>query len=353
LTLSREPIVKRRTKRVVLAIGIGLLILGALTAAVNRFFELRATARQLTSERGARVAQDPLTHTVQPETRSQTRRHGASLRPWQESLLGFEVAGRVSTIRVDVGDRVGAGELLVELDNTLAQVAAAAAAERAAEAARRLEEAERLQGESAIRATEVTALRSAARLADLEREMAAEQLERHSLQAPFGGVVARRSVDVGLMASPGVPLITLLDDSRIRVVWFASEVERAALKIGNTVKLRSTRPDGAESVATVSRVSSAADPGTGLFRIEAELPNPLGHFAAHTSAWVETHFHVHQQTLFVPASAVRFVGRHAQVFRWDAARSEAEPVAVKLGDEFEGHFPVLEGLAAGDRILLR
>jgi len=143
----------------------------------------------------------------------------------RRSDMSVAIAGLVLAHRVDVGDRVTAGDELLTLDDELTELAvqqAQALRQQAdselAEARRVLDEARSVGAGTNIATTEVDRRQSnvasaEARLASAEAAVALEQarLRRHRLQAPFAGIISRRSADAGQWVQPGTSVFTLVD----------------------------------------------------------------------------------------------------------------------------------------------
>lgn len=235
-------------------------------------------------------AASSLTVTVtNPVTRSITREVAASgsVAPWQEMILGVEVTGlRVAKVLVEPGDRVVAGQPLVELDRRTLEVQARqaeanllqarASAELAASQAKRGESllAQKLISTSNFDELQANRSRAAAQVgvAEAARDEAALRLGFATLRAPDAGVIAVRRVQPGQVVTAGNELLRLI--RRGRLEWRAEIAERdiGRLKIGAKVVLRA--PDG-ESVAGVVRaVSPGVDPQTRTGVLFADLPAP-------------------------------------------------------------------------------
>ena len=183
----------------VAALGIGVPALGQETAPVT-------------------VAQPELRRAVEQVdlTGSFTARRAAQLSP--------RLSGLVETIDIDAGDEVAAGDVIVRLDDRLAelqlaQAEAAVAQARASfdEAVRLRDEALRLSEDRFLPETEIQArksgvqvARAALDVASAERDTAAERLERHSIVAPFDGVIARRLTEAGEWVETGTAVAELV-----------------------------------------------------------------------------------------------------------------------------------------------
>ncbi len=131
------------------------------------------------------------------------------------SGLSAQVEGLVRDLHVDIGDRVEAGDLLLELDDELrrvdlarARAELAQAQEQWSESQRRLREARTL-AEGSIAASEIRGLEAQVRISEAERDAAQAdlrrleaELERHQVRAPFSGTISGKSTEEGEWVSP-------------------------------------------------------------------------------------------------------------------------------------------------------
>lgn len=118
--------------------------------------------------------------------------------------LGFSRAGRIEKILVGPGDEVRKGDVLAELDK------------------RRLE-LQKTSIDDAI--DDGTAARAG--ISEVDADLADLDLEDSSLTAPFDGTISAKQMSVGSMASPGVPVFRLVQDSELEV-WIGVPVEIAS-----------------------------------------------------------------------------------------------------------------------------
>lgn len=147
------------------------------------------------------------------------------------SLLSAEVTGLISRVRVDAGDRVKAGDVLLELDDELGKIErdsarANAAGARAAweETKRRLADAETLAQQQNIAASDVRSLEARVRIdaatlqtAEAELRRREAELRRHQLTAPFPATVSRKLAEVGEWLTPGEEVLELVAVEDLRV----------------------------------------------------------------------------------------------------------------------------------------
>lgn len=153
------------------------------------------------------------------------RRYTGSVQPRRASRVGFELAGLVTSVSIDDGRHVAAGEEIARLDTARlearrAELLAARAEARAnAELAQatydRTLEAHQMTAASIQELDDAEEARDAA-LAALERtERAIESIDvdlaKSVITAPFDAVVARRFIDEGQVIQPGEPVAELLE----------------------------------------------------------------------------------------------------------------------------------------------
>lgn len=149
-----------------------------------------------------------------------------------EARLSAEVAATILALPVDVGQTVKKGEVVARLDPRDAELAleraAAALAQaqaRHAQARAQFERAKTLREKNfysaealTLRETELAAAAADLRAANAQRETARRALGKHTLRAPFDAVVRARSGQLGELASPGTPLLTLVSARELELV---------------------------------------------------------------------------------------------------------------------------------------
>lgn len=226
------------------------------------------------------------------------------LAPWQQVTLAARLPAYVAERRVDVGDVVAKGDLLVRLSapDRVAERAGVEAQLAAAEARqRRLADAARSPGavapaELEAAEGEVAALGARARaLRELEAEL--------TVRAPFAGVVAARGADVGALvgAGGGADLVTLVESSRLRVIADVPEAWSDAAQVGRDIPFR---VHGADDVRTakLAATSGALAPGSRTLRVELHVDNADRALLPGRS--VDVLWPLDGEQLYVPATAL-------------------------------------------------
>ncbi len=342
----------RRRKRAILGFFfIGLLLLLIFFASA-RFFAGLAEQRQYLAEKANLEQRPPNIYVIERANRDQERKFSANIDPWQTATLSAEVAGTIERIEVEIGDAVSKGDELVHLNSDVEAAAMAAAEAQVSENRRLLDEVERLATRNVAAATELEAAKARLVVSEAQLEQARQNLELHTIVAPFSGAVNARHVDVGDLASPGVPLLELVDTSRLRVVFFVSEREVDAFKPGTSIELRLNDSSKALLTPQIQFVAAAADSMTRMFRVEAVINDPDG-LRGGMQGTITAVVNSYEDTLFVPSAAVRLAGEKALVAKTVDGGSSYESVEIEIGPEVDGLYPVMAGLEEGDSILIQ
>lgn len=289
-----------------------------------------------------------------------------TLKPRAQVELPAEVAARLERVLRDEGARVAKGETLALLDDTDYRLAndRAQAALAVAEANRAHAVAERERADNLLKTGGITdkdhlsaqvALRVAeASLAQARAEaaIAAQQLERTRVKAPFAGRVGKRRADAGAMLAAGTPLFTLVDDSVFEFEAQVASRELAKVRLGAPVSVSVEALAGTVVPGRVARVAPLVDERTRSFKVVVELPGRegmVGGLFARASVAVGT---ARGAVVVPPAALVRDGSdpSRAEVFVVRQGRAERQQVA--LGVESPDGIQATSGLGAGDVVVL-
>lgn len=281
--------------------------------------------------------------------------------PWEDMQLGVEVSGlRVTALHVDVGQPVGKGQLLLELDHrTLdSDLRQAQAALGEADAGVRLaqlnfERGQRLAQGRLISASALDELRAIlvqaqARLATVRAQRDAAQLRRDftALRAPDAGIVSHRLVQPGQVVMAGAVLLRLIRQGRLEWRAELAADDLAQVRPGASVELLAA---GAVVTGTVRAVAPALDAQTRTGTVFVDLPQPGGLTAG---TYLEGRIVTGAiQALVVPAAAVVLRDGFSTVFVVDAD-GLARARRIEAGAREQGLVEVRRGLAAGDRVVV-
>ena len=216
----------------------------------------------------------------------------------QTSQLSSQIVATITAIRAAEGQHVRKGDVLVVLDDAQQQAGLerAAAAVNAARQDIAASEADYNLAHSTLtryqtlfdrksvsphefdqvqaRAKAATAHRAQAQ-AGLMQATAAEAQARSALgytriRAPFDGVITEKRADPGVLAAPGVPLLTIEDTRRFRMEVTVDEHDIALIRLGAPAKV--VVDALGEFPGKIVQIVPAADPASRSFLVKVELP---------------------------------------------------------------------------------
>ncbi len=203
------------------------------------------------------------------------------------SRLSPKVDALVAEVLVDDGDPVQAGQVLLRLDSVIANVelhSESAALEEAkaqlSDARRRRDESAELAGqnlvaesvhEGAIAEVEIRAAAVKRLEADLARQR--EIVARHTVTAPFAGVIAAKLVEVGQWVQRGTPVLELVEIEVLRIEVPVPQAYFQRVQVGTPVQVRFDARPGHVEDATVSFRIPVSDPTARTFPVRIELDN--------------------------------------------------------------------------------
>jgi RND family efflux transporter MFP subunit len=343
----------RRSKRAILAFAGLAILVAVMLAAVSRYFDSVEQKRRLQEEKALLKEREDFLFTVEPRTVERERRFAAAVDPWLVANVPAEVAGRVSAVKVEPGSLVETGDPLILLDEEIAASDYRRAEAKLTELQRLLAEAEKLGQSRVVSRTQVEAVRAETRQADAEEDATRARLEDHTIRAPFGGSVVERLVQVGEAVNVNQPVARMVDTSRLRVVFYVNERDIASFPAGTAIQLRLPAAPGQVFDVPVVHVARASDEATRLFCVEGELANADLALRGGLTGEVTAKVGLYENQLFIPTACVRLEGSGATVLRVPPGEGGPESVRVRVGEELDGFYPVLEGLSAGDRLLVR
>lgn len=262
----------------------------------------------------------------------------------QPVAVQARITAPVVRVLVAEGDRVARGQPLFVLadEEQQALVAQAAAHRRAAEQTEQRTLTLFRQGWVTRAARDqAVANADAARAAQATAGARQGQLV---VRAEIDGVVTKRDIEPGELATPNRVLAQLGDPTRVRVTATVDERDITRIRPGQVALMSSDAWAGRTIAATVSEVTPGGDPTQRAFRVRLATPAtdlPLG-----LSLEVNIVTRRHERALLVPADAVRD-GRV-----WVVTAGQVHRRPVRTGIVGPDMIEVLAGLAAGDTVVI-
>ncbi|MGD8395113.1 MAG: efflux RND transporter periplasmic adaptor subunit [Candidatus Eiseniibacteriota bacterium] len=273
----------------------------------------------------------------------------ATIEAEKEATLLAKTHGQVIELAVEEGDTVEKGQLLARLDDAEYQANLSQARVKANNMRREIERARSMAEKGLISERALADARYQLELSEAELERARLGVEHARVVAPFDGIVTARHIDLGEHAIEGTPLFDLADVEPLVVSVHMPERDVAAIDLDQLAIVEPDAAPGTELRGRVERIAPRVDPRTGTVKVTIEL-DPL---AAHTrpGSFVRVRIRTaeHPEALAIPKRALVHEAGETFVFR--AAADTVQRVPVATGFEDGRFVEVVDGLAAGDRVV--
>ncbi len=131
------------------------------------------------------------------------------------------------------------------------------------------------------------------------------QLKHQTVTAPIGGVVTRRSIQAGILVSPGLPVFSLVDTDSYVLPIQVPEKELSRLSVGQEARVRVDTTEGQEFTAKVRRINPSVDPLSGTVKVVLDFtPEDKAKLREAAFARVRLVMETHKNALVVPKDAV-------------------------------------------------
>jgi membrane fusion protein (multidrug efflux system) len=303
----------------------------------------------------------------------------AEERQWQERLpavgslkalqgveLSLEVEGTVKALHFDSGQKVKAGQLLLQLNDDQETALLGTAQADLGLAKVDFGRGSQLVGDSAISRGEFDRLTAQYRRNQAVVDQLKAAKTKKSISAPFSGTIGIRKVDVGDYLAAGSEIATLQDLSSLYVDFNVPEQALPHLSLGQQVLVQVAAYPGQTFPASLSAINPKVEESTRNLLVRATLANPDGKLLPGMFANLLILLPDPQPQVVVPESAITYTLYGNSVYVATAKKDAdgkpqntadgqpqlaAEQRTVQTGERRDGVVVVSKGLKAGEQVV--
>lgn len=277
------------------------------------------------------------------------------------SRLSTRVMGQIESIKVDIGDNVKKGQLLLTIKSAdlIAQLSQIESNSQEVQSAldNALKNQQRMQNlfksESASQKevddinTHVKMLMAKRSAINEMKKQVKEQLKYAKIRAPFSGTISARFANIGDMANPGIPLIGIETTEKFEVVSSIPEYQFTKIAIGDTVKLSKKEIDLGDAIITQINQSGAYSGAQ--YQIKAQ---PIDISNLYSGMFVRLAFESEKtEKILIPQKAIVHKGQLTAI--WIVNSSQKAMLRyIRTGKQFGDKIEILSGLSEGENYIL-
>lgn len=276
-----------------------------------------------------------------------------SLVATREVFVSLEIAGLVREILFESGASVSAGDLLLQLDDSVDQ-----AELRSLQAERRLAQLEYARAEKLLSdklASQSNYDQAQARLQSAEALLDARRalIAKKAIRAPFSGVLGIRRVNIGQYLEPGTQIVSLQQLDPVYVDYAIPERHLSTIAPGQAVEIRVKAFPARSFGGRISAIDPRIDRNTRSARIRATLANPDRLLRPGMFAEVQTLLPAREAVLTVPRTAITYnpYGDAVFVIQDQDGALVVERRQVQTGSVRDDEVEITDGLRAGERVV--
>ncbi|NLF56331.1 MAG: efflux RND transporter periplasmic adaptor subunit, partial [Candidatus Hydrogenedens sp.] len=243
--------------------------------------------------------------------------------------------GQCKAVHVEEGNRVNAGDVLAELDQTELEAQARQARVTVRQQKTAFEIAERSLAEGIGAPVERDNTQFAYEQAQAMLEMHEAQLRHQVIRAPISGIVTNRILQAGMLVSPGMPAFTVVDPESYVLPISVPEKELSRLSEGQEARVRVDSIEGRELTARVRRINPSMDPLSGTVKVILDFdPADRAQLREAAFARVRLVMQTNSNTLVVPKDAL--IEENARTYLMVVERDEPKGEEAAEGGENAG-----------------
>ncbi|MBD5355390.1 MAG: efflux RND transporter periplasmic adaptor subunit [Bacteroides sp.] len=266
------------------------------------------------------------------------------------TALSFKVPGTIMSLSVTEGQRVAKGQLIGVLDGASLQSNYEIAKAALATAQDTYDRMKQLHDANSIPEMKWVEVQNALKSAQSACDITKNTLGDTHLYAPFSGIVSEKYADVGATATPGVPVVKLVEISPVKASISVPENKIGEFQKGSLANITVNASGNISVDGTLTEKGVAADPLSRTYSVKFTASNPDGKLLPGMLCNVSLKSPESKDAIVIPIGAV-LLDHNNQSFVWTVKNGKAEKRLLTLGEYIADGVVVTSGLSDGDEII--
>ena len=264
--------------------------------------------------------------------------------------LGSEVGGRITRVSVKEGQAVSKGQVLANFDDELVQKAMFEV-ENALDLATTAYQKQKNLWDQKI-GSEMQYLQAKNQKENLEKRMESlrAQQGKAALRSPISGTVDKIYLNPGEMAGPGMPVLRVVNNDRVKIVADIPERFVGKFKNGDSVGVKLAAVDRVLS-GRIRSVGQVIDVANRTFNLVVDPVSKTGRefLKPNMLAVVKIITYKNKEAVSVPTNLVRF--EQEGTFLDIVEAGVVKRVPVETGEASEGYTEITSGLNGQEKVI--
>ncbi len=270
----------------------------------------------------------------------------------KKAELSFTGGGTLTAIPIEEGMVVSKGQLIAEINKTLAMDNYKTARAQQAKARDAYKRYKNMYDTQSMPEAQWVEVQNNLQQADIQVNMARKQLTDCSIRAPFSGYVSSREVQAGQNVSAGMTVATITNISKVKVSIHVPSTEIGDFNKGHRIQVIVPELENSVYTATIIEKGIEADNYTRTYTIKALMSNPKGKLLPGMLCKLTGHPSVtNAETIVIPENIIQINSDNSH-FVWVSREGKATRRTVVTGELTSNGLVVTSGLHAGERIIV-
>lgn len=273
-----------------------------------------------------------------------------SLRSDESVIVRAEQSGRIIALNFKEGQPVRAGQVLVQLDDSVARAELEQSRANQKLAKAKFDRAVELKERNFISGQAKDEAENAMRVADATVKLSEARLTKLVIKAPFSGTVGLRTASLGDYVKDGQDIVNLEKTDPIKVDFKIPEVFQSKVRVGQALAVTLDALPGQPFSGSVYAVNPQLDTAGRAVVLRAQMTNKGGLLKPGMFARVRLTLSDTGDAVVVPEQAVAMQGEDQIIYR--VVDGRALRTKVEVGQRRDGKAEIVEGVSATDTIVI-
>ncbi len=273
-----------------------------------------------------------------------------SLRSDESVIIRAEQSGRIVALNFKEGQPVRMGQMLVQLDDSVARAELEQSKANQKLAKAKFDRAVELKARNFISGQAKDEAENAMRVADATVKLSEAKLTKLFIKAPFSGTVGLRTASLGDYVKDGQDIVNLEKTDPIKVDFKIPEVFQSKVRVGQLLAVTLDALPGQPFNGNVYAVNPQLDTAGRAVVLRAQMTNKNGQLKPGMFARVLLTLSDTGAAVVVPEQALAMQGEEQIMYR--VVDGRALRTKVEVGQRRDGKAEILDGVGANDTIVI-